>query len=100
MRRGGGVQGINTAATLWATVSMGLAIGGGFYRLALLLLVTVLIIQVPLRWVVERSFAWAARFRRLARDYERLLETLAGLHFLAFAMLMLKQFFAILAQSP
>ncbi len=24
------------------------------------------------RWVVERSFAWAARFRRLARDYERL----------------------------
>ena len=33
-----------------------------------------------------------ARFRRLARDYERLPETLAGLHFLAFAMLMLKRF--------
>ena len=42
------------------------------------------------RWVVERSFAWTARFRRLARDYERLPETLAGLHFLAFAILMLK----------
>lgn len=51
-------------------------------------------------WVVERSFAWAARFRRLARDYERLPETLAGLHFLAFAMLTLKQFFAVLAKSP
>jgi transposase len=38
------------------------------------------------RWVVERSFAWAARFRRLARDYERLPEVLAGLHFLAFAI--------------
>jgi transposase len=22
------------------------------------------------RWVVERSFAWTVRFRRLARDYE------------------------------
>ena len=33
-------------------------------------------ILLPRRWVVERSFAWAARFRRLARDYERLAETL------------------------
>jgi transposase len=44
---------------------------------------------LPLRrWVVEGSNAWAARFRRLARDYERLAETLAGLHFVAFAILM------------
>jgi len=57
-------------------------------------------VLLPRRWVVERSFAWAARFRRLARDYERLPETLAGLHFLAFAMLMLKQVVAILSQSP
>jgi len=42
-------------------------------------------VLLPRRWVVERSFGWAARFRRLARDYERLLQTLAGLHFLAFA---------------
>jgi transposase len=42
---------------------------------------------LPRRWVVERSFAWASRFRRLARDYERLPETVAGLHFLAFACL-------------
>jgi len=41
--------------------------------------------------VVERSFAWMARFRRLARDYERLPETLAGLHFVAFACLMLQR---------
>jgi ribosomal protein L11 methylase PrmA len=33
--------------------------------------------------VVERSFAWARRFRRLAKDYERLPETVAGLHFVA-----------------
>ena len=47
---------------------------------------------LPRRWVVERSFAWTTRFRRLARDYERLPETLAGLHFLAFAILMLGRF--------
>jgi transposase len=46
-------------------------------------------VLLPRRWVVERSFAWAARFRRLARDYERLPTTLAGLHFVAFACLML-----------
>jgi len=56
-------------------------------------------VLLPRRWVVERSFAWAGRFRRLARDYERLPETLAGLHFLAFAILMLKQVVTILSQS-
>jgi transposase len=51
-------------------------------------------ILLPRRWVVERSFAWVARFRRLARDYERLTTTLAGYHWLAFALLMLKSLFA------
>lgn len=50
-------------------------------------------VLLPRRWVVERSFAWAARFRRLARDYERLASTLASYHWLAFALLMLKAVF-------
>ena len=50
-------------------------------------------VLLPRRWVVERSFAWAARFRRLARDYERLASTMAGYHWLAFAMLMLRTLF-------
>ena len=50
-------------------------------------------VLLPRRWVVERSFGWAARFRRLARDYERLAPTLAGLHWLAFACLMLNSLF-------
>jgi transposase len=45
-------------------------------------------VLLPRRWVAERSFAGAARFRRLARDYERLATTLAGLHFVAFACVM------------
>jgi transposase len=49
-------------------------------------------VLLPKRWVVERSFAWAARFRRLARDYERLPETLAALHWVAFIILMLTSF--------
>src|SRR5687768_2744490 len=35
-------------------------------------------VLLPRRWIVERSFAWAARCRRLAKDYERLPTTLAG----------------------
>jgi transposase len=46
-------------------------------------------VLLPKRWVVERSFAWASRFRRLGRDYERLAQTLAGYHWLAFVSLML-----------
>jgi transposase len=44
-------------------------------------------VLLPRRWVVERSFAWKTRFRRLVRDYERCLSVLAGLHLVAFACL-------------
>jgi len=54
-------------------------------------------VLLPRRWVVERSFGWMSRFRRLVRDYERLPETLAGLHFLAFAMIMVHRFVQTIA---
>jgi len=57
------------------------------------------VVLLPRRWVVERSFAWMARFRRLARDDERLAETLAGLHFVAFAILLVHRFVTFMAQS-
>ncbi|MBC4018161.1 transposase [Siccirubricoccus deserti] len=48
-------------------------------------------VLLPRRWVIKRSFGWMARFRRLARDYERLPETLAGLHLVAFTLLLLRR---------
>ena len=47
-------------------------------------------VLLPRRWVVERSFAWATRFRHLVRDYERYADTLADMHRIAFVCLMLK----------
>ena len=46
---------------------------------------------LPRRWVVERSFAWATRCRRLVKDYERYATTIASLHVVAFACFMMKQ---------
>lgn len=53
-------------------------------------------VLLPHRWLVERSFAWVSRFRRLARDYERLSSSFAAFHWLAFAGLIL----ASLASLP
>lgn len=56
-------------------------------------------VLLPRRWVVEHSFGWMARFRRLARDYERLPDTLAGPHYLAFTILLRSRFVALLADK-
>ena len=57
-------------------------------------------VLLPRRWVVERSFAWVSRFRRMARDYERLPETVAGLHLAAFVLVMLGQALPHLTAGP
>jgi putative transposase len=43
----------------------------------------------PKRWVVERTFAWLSRFRRLSRDYEVLAETTACVVYACMTRLML-----------
>ena len=57
-------------------------------------------VLLPRRWVVERDFAWASRFRRLVKDYERLPETVAGLHFVAFACLFIHRAISVIGPSP
>ena len=53
-------------------------------------------VVVPKRWIVEHSFAWVVRCRRLLRDFKRLSEVLAGMHIVAFARVMLRQVLDIL----
>jgi transposase len=53
-------------------------------------------VLLPRRWVVERTFGWTARFRRLTRDYERLASTLKEMHLVAFATLFLRRFVDLL----
>lgn len=59
MRQGSNVQGVNSAATLWVTAGLGLALGAGFYHMAWLMLPVVLLAQGVLRkaahWIDERS---------------------------------------------
>ena len=53
-------------------------------------------VLLPRRWVVERSFPWATRCRRLVKDYERYAETLTGFHVIAFVGYMLKHAAALM----
>lgn len=55
-------------------------------------------VLLPRRWVVERTFGWLGRFRRLTRDYERLTVTLAGWHWVAGVVIMIKQAFGCESQ--
>ena len=48
-------------------------------------------VVVPKRWIVERTFAWISRNRRLARDFERYATTVAAFVRLAMIRLMLKR---------
>jgi transposase len=56
-------------------------------------------VLLPRRWVVERSFGWLSRFGRLSRDFERLPQVLASLHFMVFAIRMLPKATAVLASG-
>jgi transposase len=56
-------------------------------------------VLLPRRWVIERSFAWTGRFRRLARDYERLHTTLEGFHYVAFTLLALSAALPLLPRA-
>lgn len=53
---------------------------------------------LPKRWIVERTLGWLSRFKRFARDYERLPEALAHLQLVAFVMLLMPKLFERIAE--
>jgi putative transposase len=46
---------------------------------------------LPRRWVIERTFAWFNRYRRLSKDYERQTQSSESIIYLAMSHLMLKR---------
>ena len=53
-------------------------------------------VVLPKRWIVERTFAWLGRYRRLSKDYEQLSETSESMIYAAMIRLMLRR----LARHP
>jgi putative transposase len=50
---------------------------------------------LPRRWVVERTFGWLGRYRRLSKDYERCTKSSEGVIYIASIHTMLSLFFAL-----
>jgi putative transposase len=46
---------------------------------------------LPKRWVVERTFAWLGRYRRLSKDYELLPEVSESMIYASMVRLMLRR---------
>jgi putative transposase len=46
---------------------------------------------LPRRWVVERTFAWLGRYRRMSKDYEGLTQTSEGMIYAAMVHLMVRR---------
>ena len=48
-------------------------------------------VVLPKRWIVERTFSWFGRYRRLSKDYETLPESSESVIYLAMTHLMLRR---------
>ena len=47
--------------------------------------------MLPRRWVVERSFGWLTRYRRLVRDYEQRLDVSEAMIYVAMGSLLVRR---------
>ena len=48
-------------------------------------------VVLPKRWIVERTFAWLGRYRRLSKDYEAQPESSAAMIYVAMIQIMLRR---------
>ena len=48
-------------------------------------------VVLPKRWIVERTFAWLGRYRRLSKDYEAQTESSAAMVYVAMIQIMLRR---------
>ena len=55
---------------------------------------------LPRRWVVERTFAWLGKYRRLSKDYEFLPESSEMMIYLAMTRLMLRRLDKMARNTP
>jgi putative transposase len=55
---------------------------------------------LPRRWVVERTFGWLGRYRRLSKDYEGLPATSEAMVYAAMSRLMLRRLARLQASGP
>jgi len=55
---------------------------------------------LPRRWVVERTFAWLGRCRRLAKDYEFLPQSSEAMVYVTMIRLMVKRLGKIALPAP
>ena len=54
---------------------------------------------LPHRWVVERTFGWLGRYRRLSKDYEGLTESSQALIYAAMVHIMIRRLTRIKTSS-
>jgi transposase len=79
----GGYAGEKMALVVWRT---------GAWRLQIVKRSDIAGFEVlPKRWIVERTFAWISRNRRLARDFERYATTVVAFVRLAMIRIMLRR---------
>jgi putative transposase len=57
-------------------------------------------VVLPRRWVVERTFAWLGKYRRLSKDYEALTETGEAMIYAAMVHLMIRRLARQAAKAP
>jgi uncharacterized membrane protein YhiD involved in acid resistance len=95
IHRGATVQGVTTAATLWANASMGVAVGLGYYAVGAVVFFAVIVVQFGLRRIEARVGAHGPRMREVEVRIECSEESLEAVNHAWRAFAATRQIFAL-----